>query len=117
MQTDDNFEKASAEIQNFIGQTIAKHRTAKHLTQLQLSERVECSVQHLGAVEQGKTMPSVQLLIRLSMELGVAIRDFFAADESDVESLFQNLSLEAQEFARSMLHQLATYEKRKKGER
>ena len=58
-----------------IGQRIRKYRKAQHLSQEQLSEKVEISVTHMSHIETGNTKLSLPVLVDLATILEVRTDD------------------------------------------
>ena len=56
-----------------LGQRIAALRRQTGLTQAQLAGRLQISPSAMGMYEQGRREPSVDILLRLSRELGVSV--------------------------------------------
>jgi transcriptional regulator with XRE-family HTH domain len=56
------------------GEHLRSWRTRRHLTQMQLALRANVSARHLGFVETGRAAPSRALVLRLSEELDVPLR-------------------------------------------
>ena len=51
---------------NTLGQTVKKLRSEKALTQPDLGKLVGVSGKQIGAIESGRTLPSLEVLIRLA---------------------------------------------------
>lgn len=60
-------------IKRVIGARLRASRLARGLTQEQLAERVEKSVQTLSAIERGKYLPAFDTLLGLAAALGVPL--------------------------------------------
>lgn len=60
-----------------LGRKIFKIRKEKKLSQNQLAERLNISREHLAKIETAKRCVSLGLLIDISDELGVKVKDFF----------------------------------------
>ena len=58
-----------------IGQAIKLRRIKQNLKQSELAEMVEVSSQHISHVECGKTIPSLQLMMKLSVALNADLND------------------------------------------
>ena len=58
-----------------IGQAIKLRRIKQNLKQSELAEMVEVSSQHISHVECGKTIPSLQLMIKLAVALNADLND------------------------------------------
>ena len=67
-------------LQKKLGQRIADLRRAKELTQEQLAEAVDCSVEFISLVERGVNAPSVAGLEKFAKVLKVEVRDLFTFD-------------------------------------
>jgi transcriptional regulator with XRE-family HTH domain len=65
------------EIKAFFGANLKRYRKAKHLSQEQLSEKVNISVKHLSKIERGLTFVSADLLEKLSAQLNISIAQLF----------------------------------------
>jgi transcriptional regulator with XRE-family HTH domain len=75
------------EIKTVFGENLKFYRKAKHLSQEQLSEKVEISVKHLSSIERGLNFVSADLLEKLAYSVEIPIfyffvnkRDFFYND-------------------------------------
>ena len=55
-----------------IGQRIKLTREAAHLTQEQLADAVNCTVQHISAIERGIKTPSLEMFIMIANVIGVS---------------------------------------------
>ena len=64
-------------LQKKLGQRIAGLRRSKELTQEQLAEAVNCSVEFISLVERGVNAPSVAGLEKFAKALKVEVRDLF----------------------------------------
>jgi transcriptional regulator with XRE-family HTH domain len=64
-------------LQKKLGQRIAGLRRSKKLTQEQLAEAVDCSVEFISLVERGVNAPSVAGLEKFAKVLKVEVRDLF----------------------------------------
>ena len=56
-----------------LGQRIARLRRQAGLSQAQLAARLQISPSAMGMYEQGRREPSVDILLRISRELGVTV--------------------------------------------
>ncbi len=80
-----------------VGTKIKHLRKARGLTQPELAEKIDRSVDALSNLERGVSLPNFETLERLSSELEVPVRDFFPGspeEESDPQraALFANLN-------------------------
>ena len=64
-------------LQKKLGQRIAGLRRSRQLTQEQLAEAVDCSVEFISLVERGVNAPSVAGLEKFAKVLKVEVRDLF----------------------------------------
>lgn len=64
-------------LQRKLGQRIAALRKIRKLTQEQLAEAVDCSVEFISLVERGVNAPSVAGLAKFAKVLKVEVRDLF----------------------------------------
>ena len=64
-------------LQKKLGQRIADLRRSKELTQEQLAEAVDCSVEFISLVERGVNAPSVAGLEKFAKALKLEVRDLF----------------------------------------
>ena len=64
-------------LQKKLGQRIAGLRRSRELTQEQLAEAVDCSVEFISLVERGVNSPSVAGLEKFAKVLKVEVRDLF----------------------------------------
>lgn len=62
--------------QNF-GKKLRKIRRMQDLTQEELAERAEVSVDFISLVERGKNQPSFKVIEKLSAALNTPVADFF----------------------------------------
>lgn len=60
---------------NFValGKNIRKYRKAAKLSQEKLAEMCECSNGHIGMVENAKTTPSLEMIVRIANSLNVTV--------------------------------------------
>jgi transcriptional regulator with XRE-family HTH domain len=65
------------DIKAIFGENLKFYRKAKHLSQEQLSEKVDISVKHLSSIERGLTFVSADLLERLAFSVSVPTFYFF----------------------------------------
>jgi transcriptional regulator with XRE-family HTH domain len=65
------------EIKAIFGNNLKHYRKEKHLSQEQLSEKVDISVKHLSKIERGLTFISADLLEKISVQLDVSIALLF----------------------------------------
>jgi transcriptional regulator with XRE-family HTH domain len=67
-----------------IGRNIAEARGRRELTQKKLAERLGCSPDGLAEMELGRRFPRFKVLVAMSQELGVPLRDLVdQVDQAD----------------------------------
>jgi len=60
-----------------IGARVAELRKKAGMTQQEVADAIDLSVESMSRLERGHTMPSVRRLTDIANELGVELRDFF----------------------------------------
>jgi transcriptional regulator with XRE-family HTH domain len=65
------------DIKKIFGENLKFYRKAKHLSQEQLSEKVEISVKHLSSIERGLNFISADLLEKLAFSVDIPVFYFF----------------------------------------
>ena len=65
------------DVKSVFGENLKFYRKAKHLSQEQLSEKVDISVKHLSSIERGLTFVSADLLDKLSLSMNIPVFYFF----------------------------------------
>jgi transcriptional regulator with XRE-family HTH domain len=65
------------DVKTIFGENLKFYRKAKHLSQEQLSEKVDISVKHLSSIERGLTFVSADLLGKLACSVEVPLFYFF----------------------------------------
>ena len=63
------------DLKHEIGRHVAEARIHRGLTQEQLAERLDCSVDGIAKIERGIHFPRFRILVGLSRELDVPLRD------------------------------------------
>lgn len=64
-----------------VGHLVRHHREFAGLTQADLAERTERSVQLIGRIERGATAPSFETLEGIASALNVQVRDLFGVSD------------------------------------
>jgi transcriptional regulator with XRE-family HTH domain len=89
------------ETKHRVGLRVRAIRKARHMTQEQLAELIERSVDTVSLLERGKTLPSFETLERLSERLDVPLKEFVDfGGESDPERV--RLQFELAEYVKSL---------------
>ena len=73
-----------------LGKRIREERKKYHLTQEELSEKIDISDSYLGQIERGERGVTIQNLLKISQILGVSI-DYLLSDSVDLERINDNL--------------------------
>ena len=71
-------------IKKLFGLNLKRYRKIKHLSQEELSEKVDISVKHLSKIERGLTFVSADLLEKLSFNLGVSVARLFCKENENI---------------------------------
>jgi transcriptional regulator with XRE-family HTH domain len=66
-----------ADLEKLIGSKITEFRLHKKVTQAQLAEDVNVSVETISRMERGVAFPSLKTMDKIATALGVALKDFF----------------------------------------
>jgi transcriptional regulator with XRE-family HTH domain len=64
-------------LKKLLGKRIAELRKQANLTQEQLAERCDYSVEFISLIERGINAPSVEKLSKMAQVLGVEVKDLF----------------------------------------
>ena len=72
------------DIKTFFGKNLKYYRKKKHLSQEQLSEKVDISVMHLSKIERGLTFVSADLLEKLSDNLDISVARLFCMENENI---------------------------------
>lgn len=79
-----------------LGMRIKKSRTQMHMTQEQLGELCDLSTAHIGHIERGTRIPSLETVFRIAQALNVSIDsliyDSFASDENIIPAIQSTLA-------------------------
>ena len=73
-------------VEKLVGAKITEVRISKRLTQAQLSEIVDVSVETISRLERGVSMPSLKTLENIAQALGAPLKSFFDFDEKPSET-------------------------------
>lgn len=69
------------DVKSVFGRNLKFYRKAKHLSQEQLSEKVDISAKHLSSIERGLTFVSADLLYKLAFTVEIPVFWFFINDK------------------------------------
>ena len=73
-----------------LGKRIKEKRIQSHLTQEQLGEMCDLSTAHIGHIERGTRIPSVDVLFQISQVLNVSI-DYLIFDSVSNNNILSNI--------------------------
>jgi transcriptional regulator with XRE-family HTH domain len=102
------------DIKTILGGNLKFYRKAKHLSQEQLSEKVDISVKHLSSIERGLTFVSADLLEKLACSVDVPLFYFFVNKReivyndvmlNTIDSIIENKLIKAIEEIKAAIRQ------------
>lgn len=70
-----------AELRLYLGKQIKHLRHRANLTQAQLAEKTNLSVNYVSEIETGIASPTLKTLLKLTQELNVEIKELFNFDQ------------------------------------
>lgn len=70
-----------AGIEKLIGAKITEIRLTRKLTQAQLAEKVNVSVETISRLERGVSIPSLKTLENIAQSLNTSLKNFFEFDD------------------------------------
>lgn len=96
------------------GVNVRKYRKIAGLTQEQLAEIVDCSNSHIGQIENGRGIPSLEVTSEIANALGVLVDQLIIADSKHPELIYlkeiseklQSYPLSTRILACEMIHDL-----------
>ena len=71
-----------------LGANVRKYRKIAGLTQEELAEIIGCSNSHIGQIENGRGVPSLDMMVKIANALGVMIDQFVVADSDHPELIY-----------------------------
>lgn len=74
-----------------LGERIRALRKSAGLTQEQLAEKVNVSVNFIGNAERGESAASVKTLRRIAKALGVSLKELFDFPDEDVSEIIDEM--------------------------
>lgn len=75
-----------------LGDRIRIARKSKRLIQEKLGEICQISTAHVGHIERGTRIPSLETLYRISKELNVSMDYLFFDTQNDMNTVFKGIS-------------------------
>lgn len=82
--------KKSREI--IIGKKLQRIRKSYGYTQEKLAEKIECSTRYIGDIEQDRSKPSYEVLVKICNTLNIGMNEIFS-DYLDIKEEKRNFSL------------------------
>lgn len=71
-----------------LGANVRKYRKVAGLTQEELAEIIGCSNSHIGQIENGRGIPSLDTMVKISNALGLMVDQFVIADSEHPELIY-----------------------------
>ena len=71
-----------------LGANVQKYRKIAGLTQEQLAEIVDCSNSHIGQIENGRGIPSLEITTKIANALEVSVDQLIIADSKYPELIY-----------------------------
>lgn len=75
-----------------LGDRIRTARKQCHLSQEKLGEICQISTAHVGHIERGTRIPSLETLYKISKELNISMDYLFFDSQNDINSVFKSIS-------------------------
>ncbi len=75
-----------------LGSRIRSSRKTKGLSQEKLGEICSISTAHVGHIERGTRIPSLETLFKISKELNVSMDYLFFDSQNDMDDIFKSIS-------------------------
>lgn len=69
------------ELRHYLGKRIKNLRRLAHMTQTQMAERADLSVNYVSDIETGSASPTLKTLLNIAQALGVEMKELFTFDE------------------------------------
>ncbi len=66
-----------SELRSQVGNLVRHYRECAGVTQAQLAEKIDKSVQLVGRIERGASAPSFETMEAMALALGIEVRDLF----------------------------------------
>jgi transcriptional regulator with XRE-family HTH domain len=79
-------------IEKLIGHSIARIRKDRELTQAQLAEMIDTTVETISRLERGVSIPSLKTLDKISKALHIPIKEFLDVETTHVKKASVNES-------------------------
>ncbi len=79
-------------IEKLIGHSIARIRKDRELTQAQLAEMIDTTVETISRLERGVSIPSLRTLVKISRALHIPIKELLDIEPTHVKTASVNES-------------------------
>lgn len=79
----------------FIGAKLKGIRKSHGYTQEKLAEAIECSTRYIGNIEQDKSKPSYEILVKICNLFNIGLDDIFSEQLDKTGRKSKNIELEA----------------------
>jgi len=84
------------QLKQYIGSQVSLARRRAKLTQEQVAEQIQRTVEAVSNIERGKSLPTLVTLTRLAKVLKIPLRDFFPDEQYDTGKSAKRIKLEQQ---------------------
>lgn len=71
------FMRSDAKLPKLLGKRVQKRRKELNLTQEELAEKVDISRAYMGYIEQGRNVPSIEVVQKIAKVLKKPLNEFF----------------------------------------
>lgn len=72
------------------GENVRRYRKLANMTQESLAEMCECSIGHIGHIENGNNKPSLDIAVKIANSLGVTIDQLMVENYLYPEKVYLN---------------------------
>ena len=72
------------------GENVRRYRKLANMTQASLAEMCECSIGHIGHIENGNNKPSLDIAVKIANSLGVTIDQLMVENYLYPEKVYLN---------------------------
>ena len=79
------------DIRQLLGTNIKIYRKSSNLTQAKLAEKVNTATNYISAIEAGRRFPSVEMLKKIALALGVDTPKLFVVENIHLDSMKREL--------------------------
>jgi transcriptional regulator with XRE-family HTH domain len=94
-----------------IGRRVKESRIRRHISQAELAERIELSVSYISYIENAKKQASLNVLVRISNELGITVDELLCGnqiyDSSEYHTDMELLMSDCSSYEKRVIFELA----------